>query len=158
MSHSSEDDILSQINLSSNKKRRVQNQRACDRCRQKKSQSLITPSFSILAYLLPQFVVCPIVFSLSFSRIFDLPQVMEPHQAQNALIAHPLVVIVSSPSLQRCFFFFFPPYPTYLLIDASSQKTRGPPKRYISRNLLYHSWVSYHVGLAIVMSIASRLA
>ena len=60
MSHSSEEDTLSGAVAASlqeniNKKRRVQNQRACDRCRLKKSLSLLLgiPIASLCAYTHP---------------------------------------------------------------------------------------------------------
>ena len=112
MSHSSDDDILQTLPspLQSNKKRRIQNQRACDRCRQKKSQSFLSHPYSspfnsfthLSGWFLysSQFVVC--LFLLPSVSLLDVLQAMGLHQAQSAHIVYPRAVIVSSPSLQRC--------------------------------------------------------
>ena len=134
MSHSSEDDLPPipsppPLTSASNKKRRIQNQRACDRCRQKKSWSFVHPySLTSLIYLV--FSVRCMSFSFFPINLSDVLQAMGSHQFQSVHIVHRLVVIVSLRSLPRCFFSLA--YPALLMIDHSSspKKTRGPPKRY----------------------------
>ena len=120
MSHSDEEDILSgspvgplQSNSpNSNKKRRIQSQRACDRCRLKKSQSLSLgiPIASLCAYthshLLSVFVDtvrCSFAFFVVFpSDVHSATlQAMAPPLAQSAHIVCHLVPIASSRNLPR---------------------------------------------------------
>ncbi|KAI0298021.1 hypothetical protein B0F90DRAFT_836791 [Multifurca ochricompacta] len=94
-SHSSEEDnILSTSLTNSNKKRRVQNQRACDRCRQKKSLYLSPPplSSSILTLSL-LFFFPPTSFSFfpPSPLLFDLVRCMHI-----SLFVHSILSLISS--------------------------------------------------------------
>jgi hypothetical protein len=113
MSHSSEEDILTSpsanpLQPNSNKKRRVQNQRACDRCRLKKSRFLfLWASLFPYSSFLVDTVRCPFArFAVFPSDVHPLSlQAMGLPQAQSVHIVRRLAAIASSQSLQRCAFF-----------------------------------------------------
>ena len=77
MSHSSEDDCTAanQLQHISNKKRRVQNQRACDRCRLKKSPSLSLGIYIAASHLWPS-------STQSVVRLLYLPSSYQPFTLQ----------------------------------------------------------------------------
>jgi hypothetical protein len=98
------------LRANSNKKRRLQNQRACDRCRQKKSPSCFSLSFLLLVlthpFILASLLCSPLYDSsapFSYRAVFpDKLQAMEILQARDALIVRRLAVNASSQNRPRC--------------------------------------------------------
>ena len=108
MNHSSEEDNTVSnppLHPNSSKRRRVQNQRACDRCRQKKSWLLLFLSIPPFTYVLcnRRLVRCMCHSISRPSHLFLIfLQVMELHPVQNARIVHRLAPIAYSQSQPRC--------------------------------------------------------
>jgi hypothetical protein len=144
MSHSSEDDIPSVPRQpSSSKKRRVQSQRACDRCRQKKSRSFIFHSCSLRssAFLfLSSLYVCFIFRLLAF---LTFPGDGTPSISKCSHCSSSGSDCIFTESTKVCFSLA---NPELLVIDRSSPKDPRSPQT-VQMSLSLPILGSHHVDL-----------
>jgi hypothetical protein len=172
MSHSSEEDSLTSpvavsLHANTNKKRRVQNQRACDRCRLKKSGSSFPGHpcrlyahhiySSLLIGLCPPSPLSVYFFLLSSGRAF-IPTTAGDGTSSRAKCTHCL----SSDS--DCIFTESTKVCSLPLVNALSSlstwfsQTRGPPKRYVARFVIGVSYlISNLYPFSYVDSLETRL-